>query len=424
MPQMKPSTRLKSGNYAVLDIGSAKVVCFIAQVDTSGHMRVIGVGHQLSKGIRSGIITNFSEAETSIIAAVHAAEKMAGVTIENVLVNVNGQGLQSCSQVIELSLMGQTVTDQDLIDIIGQGRMEEGATSTTDALKTVHCWPIDYTLDDAKNIHDPRQMHGDELSCNLHLIQMRANALKNLTQCMAYSHLNINEYVASPHASALACLDADEMELGVTLVDIGGGVTSIAMFHGGKNIYVNAVPLGGMHVTSDLAKGLLTTLAQAERLKTMHGSCIATPSDDQAMINVPLLGEDDEESKVIPRSVLVGIIRPRMEEIIEMVMDKMRASGLEKYYGRRIVITGGGCQLLGLREMAGRMMNKQIRIAKPRPIPGLAEAVSGPAFSGAIGMLQYLYYKPLEERLLEAAMEKKSFSAKWKNVLQWVKESF
>lgn len=415
-------TSQSGGVQTVLDVGSSKIACFIAEVSPGEPLRVLGVGHQLSKGIRAGVITDFADAETSIMAAVNAAEKMAGQRVDRVLVSLSGGGITSRSILVEMALMGEEVTERDILDIMEQGR---GSVDEEDH-EIIHCLPASYTLDGSKGIADPRRMYGEKLGAELHVVTASANVTRNLAHCINRCHLNVDAFVLAGHASGLACLNDDEMQLGVTVIDMGGATTGVSVFVGGRNVFADVVPIGGMHVTSDIAKGLSTTLAHAERLKTLHGSCIATPNDDQVMISAPLLGEEDDqdETNVMPRSMLVGIIRPRMEEIFEMIRGKLEMAGMQQLSGRRVVITGGASQLIGTRDMAARMLTKQVRIAKPRPQPGLAEAVSGPAFATALGMLHYTQHKPLEERLLEANQHRSGLGAKLRGVTDWLKENF
>lgn len=410
-----------NGNIAVLDIGSTKVACFIAKIEDDGSLKVTGIGHQLSKGIRSGHIIDIIEAETSIVAAVHAAEQMADETIENVVVSLGGTGIVSHNVRVELTVSGETVSGRDLDDITQEGR----SSVESEDNEIVHCFPVNYTLDEVKNINDPRGMVGEKLGADLHIITAPATMILNIANCLANCHLNAAEFVISPYASGLACLEPDEMQLGVTLVDMGGGVTTIAVFSGGKNLFTDVVPIGGVHVTSDLAKGLSTSIAHAERLKTIHGSAIPASSDDQAMIDVPQLGEEYSEdgSNLMPRSIMVGIIRPRLEEIFEMIRSKLEVAGMDEIAGRRVVLTGGASQLLGMREIATRVLGKQVRLVKPRMMNGLAEAVSGAAFSSGIGMMEYAKRKTLEESHTDSS-KRKPLPLALKQLLQWVKDNF
>lgn len=417
----KPTRKSGTGSIAVLDIGTTKIACFIAQVDAAGDVRITGIGHQLSKGIRSGIITDFAEAEASIVSAVHAAEQMAGETVENVIVSLSGGNLTSRNVTVEMTMLGEEVTDRDIMDIIEQGRASIQHTEHD----IIHCVPVSYYLDGARGITDPRKMFGKKLGADLHIITGLPSITRNLAHCVGRCHLNVEEYIASPYASALACLDDDEKQLGVTLVDMGGGVTTFSVFGGGKNLYTDAIPLGGMHVTNDIARGLSTTLAHAERLKTLHGSAMPSASDDQVMVDVPQLGEDEaDDVNTMPRSMLVGVIRPRLEEIFEMIRTKIEMAGLSAYAGKRVVLTGGASQLLGVREMASNILGKQVRLGRPTALPGLAESVSGPAFSTAIGMLQYVTKKPMEEQMFDLHRQRGGISAGFERVVNWFRENF
>ena len=417
---MRNATPARHGPIAVLDIGTTKIVCLIANQAEDGEFAVIGVGHQLARGVKSGVITDIVEAGTSITAAVHAAEQMAGVTVEDVVVSVNGSNLKSRHVSVELDVLADGVSDQDIADIIHEGC----ASLRGDDAAVLHCFPSSYTLDATRNLKDPRGMIGKKLGADLQIITAREQYLKNLGACIGRSHLNISDYVMASHASAISALEKDEMDLGVTLIDMGGGVTNFAVFVNGRNVYSDSIPVGGNHVTSDIAQGLSTTLHHAERLKTLHGSAINSVKDSEVMIDVPQLGEreDDDEPTTMPRAMLVGVIRPRMEEIFELIRSKLEASGADKIAGRRCVITGGASQMLGVSDLAARMLSKQVRKGKPAPIPGLAEAVSGPAFASVIGMLHYVRHRSWEEEILTAAQSRRGWFPE--RIANWFRENF
>ncbi len=416
---MHEAIRGKHGSFAMLDIGTTKVVCFIGHLTADG-VQINGVGHQLCKGMKSGAITDVGGVEASILAAVHAAEQMAGEPIENVMVSVNGVSLKSRSVSIELEVAGDAAHDHDIVDLI-----HEGCASLEDESHTIlHAFPIQYYLDATKGLSDPRGMAGHVLGTELHVVTANNIFLKNITNCVARCHLNIDGYVMASHASALACLTEDERELGVTLIDMGGGVTSFSVFAGGKNIFSDAIPVGGKHVSNDIARGLSTTLIHAERLKTIHGSAIGSVKDAEVMIEVPQLGEEDEdEAALMPRSHLVGVVRPRMEEIFEMVRSKLEAAGVDRAAGRRCVLTGGGSQMIGVTDLASRMLSKQVRKGRPIEIPGLAEMASGPSFATAIGMVQFLTHQPWEESLLHDAHYGHRFIRMTDRVKQWFRRN-
>lgn len=417
---MRNPAPTRPGTIAALDIGTTKIACLIARTDEQGELNVVGIGHQLSRGIKSGAITDIGEACTSITAAVHAAEQMAGETIEDVIVSVNGTNLKSRNVSVELEVLADGVSDQDIADIISEGCASLESADTT----ILHCFPTHYTLDTARGLRDPRGMIGKKLGADLQIITAREQYLRNLAQTIARAHLNISDYVVAPHASALAVLERDELDLGVTLIDMGGGVTSFSVFVGGRNVYTDSIPIGGNHVTSDIAQGLSTTLHHAERLKTLHGSATGSAKDSEVIIDVPQLGEreDEDEPTTMPRAMLVGVIRPRMEEIFELIRGKLEASGMDKIAGRRCVLTGGASQLLGVSDLAGRMLSKQVRKGKPLAIPGLAEAVSGPAFATVIGMLQYENAQSWEEEILNADKSRRQWLPE--RIVNWFRENF
>ncbi len=420
--QRQSAIKGKKGSVAVLDIGNSKVACFIAEPGTDGRLHITGIGHQLARGKRSGVITDVSELETSILSAVHAAEQMSGQTVESVMVSFSGTQISSRLVGVELKLPGDSVTERDIADVI-----REGCNSVKDRLSSViHCFATHYQLDGARGIRDPRNMFGSKLGAELHIITADNTALKNLSNCVGRCHLNVSEFIASPHVAGLGCLEPDEMDLGVLLIDIGGGETSFSVFRGGANIFSDAVPIGGNHVTSDIAKGLSTSLADAERLKNLHGSAIAAPQDNLSMLDLHLLGEDEEsgEGNTIPRAMLIGIIRPRVEEIFEMIRERLDSADMNGQISRNAVLTGGGSQLMGVRELASRILGKQVRIGKPKLIPGLADSVSGPAFSALVGMLHYAANRPMEDMLFDKRSRTSGLATRSEKIINWFKDNF
>jgi cell division protein FtsA len=224
----------------------------------------------------------------------------------------------------------------------------------------------------------------------MHVVTAAAGAVRNLTSCVARCHLDIRAMVVSPYAAGLAALVDDERDLGVTVIDMGGGTTTVAVFFDGNVVFTDSVPIGGGHVTNDIARGLSTPLVHAERMKTLYGNCIPSPADERDVINVPKVGEDDGgQIEAVPKSILVGVIQPRLEETFELVRARLENSGFDKIAGRRVVLTGGASQLGGVRELAGLVLDKQIRMGRPIRVGGLAEATAGPAFATGAGLIAY-----------------------------------
>ncbi len=375
----------RSGLIAGLDVGTTKVSCFVARLDGQS-VRVVGIGHQVARGLRAGAIVDMDAVEESIRAAVDAAERMAGETVRDAFVNLSGGFPASHTVGVEVSIAGHAVEDTDLRRVLDHAR----ARQEPGEREVVHAIPVGFTIDGSNGIREPRGMYGERLGVNMHVVTAASGPMRNLSVCVERCHLNIAGLVVSQYASGLACLVEDETDLGVTLVDMGGGTTKIAVFYDGAMIHSDAVPIGGGHVTNDIARGLSAPLSHAERLKTLYGSALPTPSDEGEMITVPQVGETDEEAvSHVPRSILVGIIKPRLEETFELVRDRLSSSGVEKLAGRRVVLTGGASQLQGVRDLAARVLDKQVRIGRPIRLQGLAESTAGPAFASCAGLLFY-----------------------------------
>jgi cell division protein FtsA len=258
----------------------------------------------------------------------------------------------------------------------------------------------------------------------MHVVTAAAGAVKNLTTCVARCHLEPRAIVVSPYAAGLASLVDDEMDLGVTVIDMGAGTTSLAVFFDGHVVYTDSVPIGGGHVTNDIARGLSTPLAQAERIKTLYGNCIATPADEREIIHVPQVGEEETGiSNQIPRSILIGIVQPRLEETFELVRSRLESSGFDKIAGRRVVLTGGASQLSGVRELAALVLDKQVRMGRPIRVHGLADATGGPAFATGAGLLTFALEGESQQPRSARGSEAQS-SGFLGRIGSWLKENF
>lgn len=376
------------GVCAALDVGSSKIACFIARTDQTiagPRPRVIGVGHQSSRGVRAGAIVDMDEAAEAIRAAVEQAERMAGQAVNSVTVTLSAGQPSSTRLAAEIDLPQREVTERDLRRLL-DGALSEFAVADRVVL---HAIPLAWSVDDHRGIRDPRGMFGRTLGVEVHVITAAIGPLRNLMTCVERCHFDLKGVVATPYASGLSALGDDEVQLGATLIDMGAGATNAAVFAEGALLHIDTVPVGGSHVTSDVARGLSTPLAAAERLKTLYGSALDSPDDDQQMIEVPsVTGDSGSVYGSAPRSLLNSIIRPRLEETFELIRDRLDAAGLSKTSGRRLVLTGGASQLPGTGELAARVFGKQVRIAGPGGISGLGDAVSGPAFSAVAGVVR------------------------------------
>ena len=382
-PAARGRFRRASGTLAALDIGSTKVTCMIGRVESDGHLRVLSVGHHRSRGIRAGSVVDLEEAEASIRAAVAQAEELADTQVREVVANLSCGRPGSHQLDVQLQLGGNAADSNALRRIVIEGR----ARAYAEGREIIHAIPLAYAVDGTPGVKDPRGMVCSTLSARLHIVDADVGTLRNLAACLARCDLDIEALVAASFAAGLAALVEDERELGVTVVDMGGGTTSLAVFAEGQLQHTDVIPIGGQHVTNDIARGLSTTIAHAERMKTLHGSTHASPEDDRELLPVPLVGEDDHAIAKVPRSMLVGIIRPRLEETFELVRARLDDAGLGRAAGRRVVLTGGASQLIGVRELAAQILDKQVRHGRPPSPRGLPDSASGPAFAVPVGLL-------------------------------------
>lgn len=419
MARSRLLTKPKNGTITVLDIGGSKICCLIAKINENSAIEVTGIGYHESKGLKGGRITDMDAASRSIGQAVQAAENMAGETIHTVVVSVSA--LQTGSQLLrgEVAVPHGEVTDADIrrtlafardIEIPGQSEL-------------IHAIPVSYSVDEQNGVRDPKGLHGRKLQTAIHAMTLGSSTIQNFERCVNVNHLSVEGFCADIYASALACLVEDELDLGCTIIDMGAATTSIGVIMDGKLVFADAVAVGGQHVTQDIARGLTTPINQAERLKTLYGHAIRNARDESDLIEVPQIGEDDKSSgHMVPRSFLTGIIQPRLEETFELVRARLEASGFSSTMGRRVVLTGGASQLSGLRDIAALMLDKQIRIASPLRVTGLAEATSGPAFSTACGLLIYAAEHAHEHP--DVAIPTMTTGGLVNRVTQWLRENW
>lgn len=399
----------RNGTFAVLDIGTSKVCCLIARVgrasgDGNGasapQPRVVGAGHQVSRGVRNGTIVDVDAAEDAIRKAVHMAEQMAQETIGSVTVSLGTGAPRSEILGVDVDIGGQQIDDRDLHRVFQHTHtVREGANGHNGPngieRELIHSIPVGFAIDGQKGIDDPRGMFGEKLSVNMHLVSASTHAVRTIRAAVERCHLEIENFVVAPYATGLSTLVEDEADLGVTVVDMGGGTTGLAIFYDGQMMFADTIPVGGNHVTSDVARGLSTSIANAERLKTLHGSAIATEADEHEMLDVPQVGEEENGTPLqLPRSLLNGIIQPRIEETLELVRARIDDSGFAPLAGRRVVLAGGASQLQGVRDLAARILDKQVRMGRPLRIRGLAEAVAGPAFATGAGLIAHAIDNP------------------------------
>ena len=429
-PRMRPLSSRKTAIISVLDVGTTKIVCLVARLQPiepsemlrgrTHRCRILGIGHQRSRGIKSGTVIDMEAAEGAIRLAVDAAERMAGVQVQSVIVNNTGGRIGSHFFDAKIAVGGHAVSNSEIHRVL-----QACHASVPPGRSALHSLPSGFSLGSADTIRDPRGLIGDELGAAMHVVSTDSTAARNLMLAIERCHLSIDAVVATPYASGLSALVDDEAELGTAIIDMGGGTTSSGIFSGGNLTHVDAFAVGGRHVTMDLARGLNIPLADAERLKTLHGSCLGSASDERETIAVTQVGDDGEHATHLPKSQLTRIIKPRVEEILELVRDRLKAAGLPAHSGRRIVLTGGASQLAGLPEAAKRIISGQVRVGRPLGIQGLPESAKGPAFAAAIGLLVYPqvsgieHFRPVGSKNYEPTND--NYISR---VGRWLKDSF
>ena len=430
----RDGTSGKSGTVTVLDIGSTKVCCVIGQLKPceeserlpgrTHKVRVIGIGHQKSLGVKSGTIVDLDRAEQAVRLAVDAAERMAGLTVETLFVNVSAGRLKSSVYSASINLGGHEAHEGDVKRVLAAGAKQALRAER----EVVHALPVAYSLDAERGIRDPRGMIGDALGVDMHVLTADAAPLRNLELCVNRSHLSVERLVATPYASGLAALVDDEMDMGAACIDMGGGTTTISIFAEGKFVYADVLPIGGSHVTMDLARGLSTRREHAERLKVMQGSALPSTGDERDMVSIQPMGPDDGDvPQHVPRAVMNKIIRARVEETLEIVRDRIHKSGFGNVVGKRVVLTGGASQLAGLSETARRILARNVRLGRPLGVTGLPEAAKGPAFSATVGLLIYPQVASYESSYGKGGglrFRATGTGGPLQRVSQWLKDSF
>ena len=431
-PKMKPVSPRRNALVAALDIGSSKIACLIARLRPhppqqsftrrSHAIEVIGFGHAAARGTKAGGVVNLDEAEESIRQTVDAAERTAKVEIESVVLAVASGRLASELFAAEIDMAGSAVSEGDIARVLAAGSRH----SLRQGRAVLHSLPVGYSIDGGNGIRDPRGMLGSRFGVDMHVATTDITAARNLMLAVERCHLAVEAMVASPYVAGLSVLADDEADLGAAVVDMGAGTTTMAVFHGGKFVHAEGFALGGLHVTMDIARGLNAALADAERIKTLYGSVLLGGSDERDMITVPPINaEEREQAQFVSRATLVEIIKPRVEEILEMVRDRLAASSFAAEPRGRVILTGGASQLTGLPELAARILGRPVRIGRPLGIAGLPDAAKGAAFAAAAGLLVYPQAAHLEH--LEARGARYLMTGTggyFARVGQWLRESF
>lgn len=404
---------------AALDIGTSKVCCIIAKVKDK-KVSILGYGYNAAKGIKNGVVVDINQATISVCNAVEAAEQMANERITNVIVNISGDKTRSVVRSSSIAIhKNRPVTDEDVKKVTDKGLMKVNVEGN----EPIHFLTMGYHVDNDEEVKNPINIYGDTLSVDILLGLYPKAMFRNLATVVESSHLEIDMKAFSAYASGLACLVDDERELGATIIDIGGGTTSIASFKNGHPVYFSSIPVGGINVTNDIALGLTTSFNYAEEIKNRHGCAFLISQDEHEIINVYPVGEEDDSSiKQIYRSDLINIISPRIEEIFEIVGHKLDEAGYKNTASHRVVLTGGAAQMPGMREVASMVLDKQVRIGRPRNIENIPQVLHNPIFSTSLGLLLFAVNN-MERKIVKKVNVSNSSGNVFQKVLELFKKT-
>ena len=403
---------LKKNIVTILDIGSTKVVCIIAKLMNNKKYEVVGIGYTRAEGIRSGIISDLVLAQKSISSAVSEAEKMSGTKASRAYVTVSSNSLISQHIVSEISVAGRDITNKDLNKLL----LDAIHVCKNQQLEIIHTFACDYILDGHRGIINPTGMYGNKLGCRFNILSAPSNNLLNLHTCIVKAGLEIENYVSAGYAAGLACLTSDETETGVTLIDFGAGVTSFAVFEKSQLIYADAVPIGGSHITSDIAKVLYISTNEAERIKNLYGGVISTDLDVNEIIS--LQTANDDEHHETNRAKLIEIIQARVEEIVDLIEEK-----LKDHYNckKKVVITGGVSRTLRLKEFLVNKMNTKVSIGYPKKTSMMKNQNNSLELATALGVLVHVNENVIGQ-VEDIFNQKRSNSIQ--NLFSWIKKTF
>ena len=381
---------MQRGVIAVLDVGTSKIACLVLRFDGVSNLdlegeigalagqsgfRVIGAATTRSRGVRFGEISAMAETERAIRTALQAAQKMAGIRVDHVIACFGGGDPRSYGLDAQVALDGQVVTEEDVARVMAGCDVPDYGPGRD----VLHAQPVNFALDHRSGLSDPRGQLGQELSVDMHMLTVDAAAVQHVAHCVKRCDLELAGVASSAYASGIAALVEDEQELGSACIDMGGGSTGISIFIKKHMIYADSVRIGGDHVTSDISLGLRVPMANAERIKAFYGGVHATGMDDREMIEIGgETGDYEHDRRTASRAELIGIMRPRVEEILEEVRARLDAAGFDHLPSQQIVLTGGGSQIPGLDGLASKILGHQVRLGRPLRVQGLPQAATGP----------------------------------------------
>ncbi len=405
-----------------LDIGTTKVCAIVGKKTDSGVIKIIGIGQTPSKGLRKGVVINIDEAVMSIKRAVAYAERMSGVKIDTVYTGIAGGHIRSYNSNGVVAIKSLEVAESDIRRVIDAAK----AVAIPPDREIIHIIPQEFIVDDQAGIKDPRGMSGTRLEVRVHIVTGSVTNVQNIVKCCQKSGLTVKNIVLQPIASSQAAIMSEEKDLGVGLIDIGGGTTDVAVFVSNAIKHTSVISIGGDHITNDLAIGLRTPFKEAEDIKKRYGCCLTELVSEDDVVEIPGVG--DRKPREIQRKLLSEIIEPRMEEIFSIVKDNLDKVNILPMLASGIVLTGGSALMEGAVELAESVFNLPVRVGKPINVTGLKDAVDNPMYATGVGLVIYGFENTEDENLNITPTNKMKddsmFSIILSKMKSWIKDMF
>jgi len=408
---MRNDTQLEKKVVIGLDLGTTKICAIAAEVNEDMEIRVLGVGHSPSQGMNKGVITNIGAAVKSIQKAIDECQLKSGVTVEDVYAGIAGHHILGINSDGVVAVNGQTITESDILRVIESAR----AFNSPDK-EILHTLPQEYIVDGQDGVKDPIGMAGKRLQARVHIVLGSITSATNIVQCCNEANLNVVNIVLEPLASSLAVLEEEEKELGVILLDIGGGTTDMVIYKNGSVVYTSVLPIGGNQVTNDISMGLRTPRTEAIRIKHEHGTAMMKLVEEGEIINV--CGISGRGERIVDKHILTEVIEARFREIFELIQQNIETSGLGPTCAAGVVLAGGSSLLKGLDFLAEDVLKMPVRIGKPLHISGLDEQINSPMFATSVGLIKYGASTDMESLFLKNANPDNTFP----NVIESMKE--
>ncbi|NLD92441.1 MAG: cell division protein FtsA [Fibrobacter sp.] len=403
-----------------LDIGTTKIACIISEQDANGELKIVGVGVSPSDGLRKGVVVNIDKTVRSIQKAVEEAELMAGVDVDEVWVGIAGDHIRAINSrgLVAISRDNNEITDLDVVRAIDAAR----AVSIPMDREILHVIPQEFVVDDQKGIKDPIGMCGVRLETQVHIITGAVTSAQNIYKSVEKAGLKVVDLVLEPLASCYSVLEKDEKELGVALVDMGGGTTDIAIYFDESIRHTAVVGLGGKNVTSDIAIGIRTPVERAEEIKRQYGCAYSQLLKGTEYISVPGVG--GREQREVSKAVLAGIIEPRLEEILSLALREIKRTEYSDMLGAGVVLTGGGALMDGIQELSEKVFEMPVKIGVPTGFGGLTEAAKSPVHATGVGLCMYAMEQSGNRKSKKTIGGDDNFKKIFDKMKIWVKEFF